>query len=405
MEKKDKQSCLAILNEFILEIDCLDELRSYTNEANIFNILGLNHYEIRHSNMLAWLLNPNEDHGLGDRFLKKILMYATSGTKLSIMKGLGPIDIELMNLSDSLVYREKYNIDILLVSESNKLVFSIENKIFSKEHSNQLQVYLQRMQSSYGEDFRYILIFLSPDGMPSSDPENWIDMNYTFIMDQLERLVNSCEVKDRARLYIEDYILTLRRHVGEDKQLKEICNRIYMKHKDALDLIFENLPNRRSEISQFVNRYIEEHADEYGITYLSDSSSYAFVRFVPNELLVTKGMGMGWIADDYLIAYEIKITNNGDSSLHLVIGPGREETDHFRHEMMEVAVNNKDYFKVKGIVIKNKWNTIDSIGLYKSSEDEEDDSEAMYGKIEKELSAYLKNKMPKRVELLKKVFA
>ena len=135
MDKKDKESCLSLLNDFILHIDCLDELRSYTNEANIFNILRLNYFEIRHSNMLAWLLNPNENHGLGDRLLKKVLLYATNGTDLPIMKGLRPVDVELMNLSDTYVFREKENIDILIVSESNKLVLAIENKIFSKEPS------------------------------------------------------------------------------------------------------------------------------------------------------------------------------------------------------------------------------------------------------------------------------
>lgn len=403
MDKKDKESCLSVLNDFILHIDCLDELRSYTNEANIFNILRLNHFEIRHSNMLAWLLNPNENHGLGDRLLKKVLLYATNGTHLPIMKGLRPVDVELMNLSDAYVFREKENIDILIVSESNKLVLAIENKIFSKEHDNQLQKYLGILKSEY-DGYRLILLYLTPEGIESSDPDNWVDMNYLFIKDQLEQMVKTCDLKGKAKLYIEDYILTIRRHIVEDKEIKEICNKIYFKHKDALDLIFENKPDLRSDISQFINRFLAEHESELGITYLPDSSAYKYIRFIPNGLLNTKGMGSGWITDDYLVAFQICVSDAGEVTLHLIIGPGKEEYEHYRQKVLEAAVANKSLFKVKGNKITNKWKTIDTFRLSKPSDDDEEDSSALLEKIGKDLSAYLRNKAPEKVRVIQQVF-
>lgn len=403
MDKKDKESCLSLLNDFILHIDCLDELRSYTNEANIFNILRLNHFEIRHSNMLAWLLNPNENHGLGDRLLKKVLLYATNGTDLPIMKGLRPVDVELMNLSDTYVFREKENIDILIVSESNKLVLAIENKIFSKEHDNQLQKYLGILKSEY-DGYRLILLYLTPEGIESSDPDNWVDMNYLFIKDQLEQMVKTCDLKEKAKLYIEDYILTIRRHIVEDKEIKEICNKIYFKHKDALDLIFENKPDLRSDISQFINRFLAEHESELGITYLPDSSTYTKIHFIPNGLLNTKGMGSGWITDDYLVAFEICVSDAGEATLHLIIGPGKEEYEHYRQKVLDAAVENKSLFKVKGNKIRNKWKTIDTFRLSKPSDDDEEDSSSLLEKIGKDLSAYLKNKAPEKVRVIQQVF-
>lgn len=404
MNKKDKESCLSALNDFILHIDCLDELRSYTNEANIFNILRLNHFEIRHSNMLAWLLNPNENHGLGDRLLKKVLLYATNGTDLPIMKGLRPVDVELMNLSDVFVYREKENIDILIVSESNKLVLAIENKIFSKEHDNQLKRYLDYLKSEYSDGYRFVLIYLTPEGLESSDSDNWVDMNYLFIKEQLEQIVKNYDLKDKTKLYIEDYILTIRRHIVEDKEIKEICNKIYFKHKDALDLIFENKPDLRSDISQFINKFLAEHESELDITYLPDSSAYTYIRFIPNGLLNTKGMGSGWITDDYLVAFEIYVSDVGEAILHLIIGPGKEEYEHYRQEVLDAAVANKSLFNVKGNKIRNKWKTIDTFRLSKPSDDDEEDSSALLEKIGKELSAYLKNKAPEKIMVLQKVF-
>ena len=61
------------LQIFLLDIGCLDELLPWTGKFNMFDVLKISRTEIRHSNMLGWLLNPNENHGMGDVFLKGIL--------------------------------------------------------------------------------------------------------------------------------------------------------------------------------------------------------------------------------------------------------------------------------------------------------------------------------------------
>ena len=57
------------LNNFLLDINCLEPLNKYIDNVNIFKILKTNKHEIRHSNFLAWLLNPYENHKLKDKFL------------------------------------------------------------------------------------------------------------------------------------------------------------------------------------------------------------------------------------------------------------------------------------------------------------------------------------------------
>ena len=39
-------------------------------EFNTFDVLRYADYEIRHSNVLAWLLRPADTHGIGERFLE-----------------------------------------------------------------------------------------------------------------------------------------------------------------------------------------------------------------------------------------------------------------------------------------------------------------------------------------------
>lgn len=57
----------------MLDIDCLNELQPWTGHFNLFDVLKISKAEIRHSNMLGWLLNPNENHGIGDAFLKAVV--------------------------------------------------------------------------------------------------------------------------------------------------------------------------------------------------------------------------------------------------------------------------------------------------------------------------------------------
>lgn len=58
------------LKEFLLDIECLDPLAEWTSKFNLFDILKITRTEIRHSNMLSWLLNPSENHGLGDSIIR-----------------------------------------------------------------------------------------------------------------------------------------------------------------------------------------------------------------------------------------------------------------------------------------------------------------------------------------------
>jgi len=83
------------------------------NRPNIFRALRLGHFEIRHSNFLAWLLDPNENHGLNDLFLKIFLREIFSSSK----SNMSLIDIEEMNIDLTTVRREYLNIDILIELE------------------------------------------------------------------------------------------------------------------------------------------------------------------------------------------------------------------------------------------------------------------------------------------------
>lgn len=55
------------LLRFMQDSDCLESLSKWTNEVNVFEVLNISRAEIRHSNMLGWLLNPNENRRIGQK--------------------------------------------------------------------------------------------------------------------------------------------------------------------------------------------------------------------------------------------------------------------------------------------------------------------------------------------------
>ena len=65
---------LAALEHFVVQNDDLLELEQRIGRFNIFDALGIARVEIRHSNFLAWLLDPAESHGQRSLFLKAVLM-------------------------------------------------------------------------------------------------------------------------------------------------------------------------------------------------------------------------------------------------------------------------------------------------------------------------------------------
>ena len=139
------------LNEFLLDIDCLSELTKWQDEFNIFEILKISRTEIRHSNILSWLMTPNENHGMGDNVLKGVFQY------LAEIPSNIDASIKLMTMDNYSfsVRREWENIDILVVSDDEKCVVCIENKIDSKENKGskdkkgQLEDYKATIEENY----------------------------------------------------------------------------------------------------------------------------------------------------------------------------------------------------------------------------------------------------------------
>ncbi|MGA8453343.1 MAG: PD-(D/E)XK nuclease family protein, partial [Candidatus Acidiferrales bacterium] len=145
---KSEENFRKSLEAFVVDNADLERLEFLLTQFNIFEAIGMVRQEERHSHFLAYLLNPQQNHGLRDVFVKKLLKQVVSvgdGFQFPV----SPIDLDTWNLEQSEVSTEWQNIDILLTDERNNLIVAIENKIGTSEHSNQLERYWQVLQKHF----------------------------------------------------------------------------------------------------------------------------------------------------------------------------------------------------------------------------------------------------------------
>lgn len=302
----DKETEKALTN-FLLDIDCLQELSKWSDKFNIFDVLKASRNEIRHSNMLAWLLDANENHGLGDNYLRHFFQNLIQETEIKddIFKFM------LMDFYSFSVYREWKNIDIMLLSEEEKVVIVIENKIGSHEHDNQLVRYEKIIQDEYPL-YKKIFIYLTPDGdEPTSD--NWIIFTYENAVKILSKICKSVDLLPDIKLLINNYIDTIRRDVVEDKELVEICNKIYNKHKKALDLIYEYRFDK-GQFSETIKTILQEYADKGKVIFENIKGVNTYIRFYTpkmNKFLPDLLQNNGSWNDKHVYAYEFVVRKSG----------------------------------------------------------------------------------------------
>jgi PD-(D/E)XK nuclease superfamily len=319
-----------ILEEFVVDNADLEQLEFKLRSFNLFEALNLVWREVRHSDLLAYLLNPAANHGLTDRFLKSLLQ---SVLKDAANRSVTPIEIDVWNLDSAEIYREWQNIDIFVRDEANKLAVIIENKVQSEEHSNQLARYYKSVSGEL-PGWRIVAIFLTKGGETPSD-ERYISFGYDQICQLIDRLINASggTLDPGVRTVIEHYADMLRRHIVTESEISNLCQRIYHKHKQALDLIYEHRPDTQQLISERLTEWIKQNPDLE-----SDHCTKATVRFVPKELdsRIPKE-GDGWTPTRRILLFEVT-RNAGALTVKLWIGPGQQE---IRQRLFDLAHANK----------------------------------------------------------------
>ena len=281
-ELADDLSPLAALERFVVDNDDLLVLESTIGRFNIFDALRIARTEIRHSNFLAFILDPGESHGQSQLFLRAVLMDLLKAAPPSL-RPFSPIEIDGSDLQGVVVRREWKNIDLLITGEDPRFILAIENKIASGEHSDQLARYKTVIRTHY-PDARPLYVLLSPDGREASE-EEWIGYSYGDLHRVLSRVraAHFGSIGDDVRVFLDHYLTLIGTRLMDDPKIDELCQRIYKNHRQALQLIFDRVGGPGTGILAEVESVLRND-DRWHVFY----RNARLIDFVPKSW-------MGWL--------------------------------------------------------------------------------------------------------------
>jgi len=244
MSRKKKLSSVDLkekFNEFLKDIDVLENLNHIETESTFFDILNIMDAEIRHSNVLAWLLNPNKSKSLGKFVLRKLLLLIMERSK----DKFNALDLILDDFDEVEVERECLNTDILVIIKKNKqpnYVICIENKINSKQGKDQLKRYREKLIAAptfndVVKNNRISFLFLRAYDESPNDA-NWLEFDYNDIGNILEEALNHCPLSEELALFLKQYLSNLKKYeIMDFAEKQDSAQKIYDDHKEVLDYI------------------------------------------------------------------------------------------------------------------------------------------------------------------------
>ena len=234
---------------------------------NLFSILRIEGSELKHSALIANLLDPKGSHGCGDAFLRAFFEIA--------LKDAYPF--EECTLPHS--YTEYYTgpiagdtggrIDILVKSSHYGLI--IENKIYAGDQDKQLTRYDNYGKKTFGAG-RYLLVYLTLFGSEASkestatksaEEVGYLRLSYAEdILRWLEQCVRLADDKPLVRESLNQYIRTIKQLTYQDMNQENI--------EEIIDLAVDHpevvatLSSKRDAIAQGIRKkYIFDELKEY----------------------------------------------------------------------------------------------------------------------------------------------
>lgn len=297
------------LTNFVMDCDDLVELERRLSRFNIFRVLRAARNEIRHSNMLGWLLDPEESHGLGDRFLRRWLMNVVHDAPPNKFNNVpSPIEIDVLDADYVEVVRERAGIDVLVIIETGNertWIVCIENKVDAVQQEDQLLRYRKYVKAKHPDAERTLFIFLTKNSEMPNDPE-WLVTTYN----EVESVLRAC-VKERGkavgrepRLLIKQYLDLLAEDFVDQSDSAALARKIYRQHKKAIDFILANRDDPVLDGSSALEPLVASNALALGIVMVPLSKGV--VRFVPKDWDVPQnGGGTHWGPNSRYVACEL----------------------------------------------------------------------------------------------------
>ena len=357
-----KLARFAALRNFVIDNPDLGSLKDLNDEQlaefDFFEALDLYWKEEVHSRFLVWLLDPHQNHGAGDYFLRHFLLATGAAT---------PDEVHDIDWSTTSVRREwlavvdgeQGYLDILLVNHRAQILCAIENKIFSpegfSEGISQLTHYRRALENDFC-DFSRRHVFLSPQGVPPQQQQErtfWTPVNYTTIRQLVEQTEAHCgdAIREDVRVFLRQYATTLRRNiVPESQEVLQLARRIYLQNREAIDLIHQQQPNWVAEAKQMLKEAVVVQSN-----WKLDREEAYYVRFrsVQWDNFEVMRTGTGWLPEsEALLLFQFRFYD-GVPWLDLALSPGDDGP--VREKLFEVVRQHPEVFKLGDTSLKDSW--------------------------------------------------
>lgn len=205
------------------------QLMRYGQERHWLSATGLR--ETNHSDILAWLLDPSEGHGLGDFFLRRLLVEATTADDNAVefarllknRKWPGLAELFADGLHGFQVGREvpcgdvtigkrteKGYLDLLLLDRKRKLVVLIERKASRLAHDRQLEKYETWLDEHFSK--YKMLRIVSDTGLVDQSrarARRWLVVDDDWLLEGLRVAINQNRASDVVCRRLADYLATV----------------------------------------------------------------------------------------------------------------------------------------------------------------------------------------------------
>ena len=390
-----------LLERFIVENPSLERLGDLLAEFNLFQVLGIETNEIRHSAFLAWLLDPGTSHGLGAYFLRKFLSIAAARGSAHEIGSITPPSVDRWKLGSSRVETERHHIDILITDEEDGLVVAIENKIYSSEHGNQLARYRQAVEQNY-PGLSPLYIFLTVDGdqpYGEEDASYYVPMSYGDVAEMITQTLGdrSTSLAVDVRAALTQYVGTLRRRLLSDSEIQQLARSIYFSHKAAIDLIIDAIPDTRGEIRSIVESVMASVGELD-----QDGSNKSFIRyFDPRwDQISQLGEGKRWTNTGRMLLFEFRNLERS-LNLNLVLGPGPEVT---RQRVFDLAQRHGEPLQAQGR-LGDSWKFIYSKQILSGRDYDDPELESIRTKVETAVAEFREHDLDGIIEAIAAEFA
>jgi len=297
------------LSDFLIaESSSLEKIDLEIKKFNPFAVLNIEEFEIRHSNFLAWILDPNGSHNSYDYTLRRLI------GELENVPDEKKIKYQLADLRETEIYREQNHIDILIINHIHKFVICIENKInANRSGENQLIKYAEIIDSEWKEkEYDTFFVFLTKTHSRLTDDEiniGFENITYGTIIQILEKLLNEVSLEPKVSDFIDFYVQNFKKNMmSNEHELTKLAIEIYRKHKIAIDYIVSKKPVIFSP--ENFNYAYEKIKNNKKFIFLSPNEK-GLIRFLPKEVekYFTNQEFHSWRDTNIVFAIELFLMN------------------------------------------------------------------------------------------------